>query len=417
MDAAWFDTARFGMFIHWGHASQRGWELSWPLVGGVGSLPGARDVGVAEYHAGATTFNPRPGAARAWAELAKAAGMRYAVLTTKHHDGFALWPTAQGDWSIARTPYRGDLVREYVHAFREAGLRIGFYFSLIDWHHPDYPAFSESDKPYRFGRWRQPSPEQWQRYHAFMAAQLRELLTWYGPIDLLWFDGGWERSAAQWRTPELEALIRGLQPGILLNDRLPGAGDYDTPEQAVPPAPPPGRWETCLTMDGSWGYNPSDRQRKSPTSLVHTLCETAGKGGNLLLNVSPDEHGELPGWQVERLEAFARWMQPHAEAIHGTVAGLDPWQFYGPTTRRGDRLYLHLLARPYESVSLRGVPLRKVQSVSLLGGPPLACEQRLSATDALFSPDPRGELVISIPEQLLDPVASVLAVDFEPGTF
>src|SRR5205807_10237179 len=143
--------------------------------------------------------------------------------------------------------------------FRAQGMQVGLYYSLIDWHHPDYPAFTESDKPYRFGGWRQPAPEQWARFTEFMFGQIRELLTNYGPIEVLWFDGGWERTAEQWRSRELVEMVRALQPNILINDRLPGFGDYDTPEQFVPAMPPGRRWETCMTINHSWGYNPNDR--------------------------------------------------------------------------------------------------------------------------------------------------------------
>jgi alpha-L-fucosidase len=202
--------------------------------------------------------------------------MQYAVLTTKHHDGFALWPTRASDFSIARTRYGGDLVREFVEATRAAGLRVGFYFSLCDWHHPDYPAFTDADRPYRFGMAPKPTPEQWGRFQTFLAAQLRELLTEYGPIDLLWFDGGWERTADAWKSFDLVRMIRELQPGIVINDRLPGAGDYDTPEQFVPAEPPPRAWETCMTMNESWAWNPEDPDYKSPRALVHALCGSRG---------------------------------------------------------------------------------------------------------------------------------------------
>jgi alpha-L-fucosidase len=409
----WFDTARFGMFIHWGHVSQQGWELSWPLVGGAPVFPACQDVPAAEYHAGATRFSPTPGAARDWMARARRAGMTYAVLTTKHHDGFALWPTRAADWSIARTPYGGDLVREYVDAARAEGLRVGFYFSLSDWHHPDYPPFTDDDRPYRYGQVPKPTAEQWERFVAVLFRQIAELLTDYGRIDVLWFDGGWERSAEAWHCAELETRIRALQPEILINDRLPGSGDFDTPEQFVPPQPPARAWETCLTMNDSWGWNPSDTQYKSARSLVHTLCEVAGRGGNLLLNVSPTGDGSLPPAHVERLDAIARWMEAYGESIVGTAPGLEPWQFYGPSTRRGSTVYLHLLQRPYDSVTLRGVYIKRVQAArELRSGTSLAFRSRCTIIDQLLNSDPLGELTIDVPESLLDPLATVIAVDF-----
>lgn len=407
---AWFDAARFGMFVHWGHVSQRGSELSWPLVGGVPLLPYSNDdVGVAEYHATAATFCPEVGAAERWAAAAADAGMGYAVLTARHHDGFALWPSLSTDWSIARTPYRGDLVGEYVDAMRGAGLRVGLYLSLSDWHHPDYPAFGEEDRPYLTYLGRRADPEAWHRYLDSLFGQVKELLTGYGSIDYLWFDGQWERSAEEWRAVELLAMIKAFQPDCMVNDRLPGSGDVATPEQAVPAVAPAGRWETCLTMNRSWGWTPADTEYKSARSLVHTLSETAGRGGNLLLNVSPDGSGALPAAQVERLSSIGEWMDRNGSAIRGTAPGLEPWQFYGPSTRSDDCTYLLLLSRPYDTVSVRGVPAaRSVRHLAT--GRDLAFERVVTAEAALTG-DPLGELVITVPEALIDPIATVIVVE------
>ena len=368
-DATWFDVARLGMFVHWSHCCQLGCDLSWPLVGGPG-IPGVSIpvVPAATYHAGADTFCPEPGAARQWMGLARRAGMRYAVLTTKHHDGFALWPTAATDWSIARTPTAETWCGSSSMRVRAEGLEVGFYFSLPDWHHPDYPAVTDDDRPYSFGGRRRPSPEAWSRFVDVVFGQVRELLTGYGRVACSWWDVGFERTPEEWRADELEAMCPGAAAGILLNDRLViGRGDFETPEQFVPPTPPAGRWETCMTMNDSWGYVPRDGRYKSVRDLVDTLCEVAGRGGNLLLNVSPSADGALPPEQVERLEAIAAWMDRNGEAIHGTTPGLEPWQWYGPSTRKGDLIFCHLLQRPYETVTVRGLPIRHVQGVRAVG--------------------------------------------------
>lgn len=400
----WFDGARFGMFVHWTHIANRGFELSWPLVGGNPVLPYAGDVAVDDYYSRALEFCPSRDAPREWMRIASEAGMRYAVLTTKHHDGFALWPTKQTDFSIAQTPYDGDIVGEYVEAAREFGLRVGFYYSLSDWHHPDYPAFTEADKPYLsyLGK-RSPA---WERYLDVLFGQVRELCTDYGRIDLMWFDGQWERTTDEWRADELAAMIRELQPGILINDRLPG-GDYKTPEQGVPEHAPDGRWETCLTMNRSWGFVPGDAEYKSATELVHTLCETAGKGGNLLLNVSPRGDGSLPDEQVSRLRTVAQWMSGHADSIHDTHAGIEPWQFYGPSTRRGDTVFLHCVMRPYEHVAVRGIPIKRVLG-AVIGDRELRVRGRATAEQELFSRDPIGTIFIDVPEDFIGPVATVI---------
>jgi alpha-L-fucosidase len=409
----WFDDAGLGLFVHWDHASQQGLEVSWPLVGGNFALTRCQTVPVEQYHSSAKTFDPRAFDARALAESARAAGARYLVFTTKHHSGYAMFKTRTSRFSVEHSPCGRDLVGEIAEAVRAAGLRLGFYFSLSDWSHPDYPAFTEADKPYRVGKSPPlPPPERWERYLEAMREQLRELLTGYGPVDLIWFDGGWERPFAMWRGAELVDFIRSLQPDVLLNDRLYGYGDYDTPEQFVPPKPPPRRWETCLTMNESWGYNPDDRDYKSARRLVHTLAEVRGKGGNLLLNVGPRGDGSLAPEQVERLAAVGRWMAANGESIHGARPGLEPWQFYGPSTRKGSRVYLHLLARPYDSVTVRGVPVRRVERVSVLAtGAPLPFASRTGILESLQD-DPDGELTIEVPESALDDLATVLAIDF-----
>ena len=408
----WFESARLGMFVHWGHSSTKGWELSWSLVGGVFSLPYCQDVAVAEYHQNAENFNPTAYNPRQWATLAKSLGVQYVILTTKHHDGYALFPTKTSNFSYAQGDRQSDLVRQFVEAMREADLRVGFYFSLIDWHHPDYPAFTEADKPYRFDKIPQPTPQQWSRFIDVMFEQIRELLTNYGRIDIIWFDGSWERTAEQWRSSELAQMIRQLQPDILINDRLPQQGDFATPEQFVPPQPPNGLWEVCLTMNDSWGYNIADNNYKSARALIHTLCEIAGKGGNLLLNVSPMGDGSIPLLQQERLSAVQGWMSRYGESIIGTRSGLEPWQFYGPSTRRDNFYYLHLLMKPYETISVRGIPIKRVKSVKVVGSDePLTYKTRCSIMDELTQANPLGELTITIPESVIDPLATAIAIE------
>jgi alpha-L-fucosidase len=411
-DRDWFDGAGLGLFVHWTHSSVAGRELSWPLVGGGPSLPHSGECTVAEYYASVDAFDPSPGAPAEWCAAARAAGARYAVLTTRHHDGYALWPSAHASLRSSR-----DLVGEFVDACRAEDLRVGFYLSLSDWHHPDYPAFTDEMRPYAFIAYPRPEPEAWARYVDDLFGQVRELLTGYGPVAVLWFDGGWERTPDEWRATELEALIRQLQPDILLNERLPSVGDYTTPEQFVPPAPPEGRWETCLTMNESWGWVPADTDYKSPRALVHALCETVGRGGNLLLNVGPRGDGSLPPIQADRLAALARWMDRNGEAVHDTGPGLEPWQWYGPSTRRGDRTYLFCVQRPYDTVTVRGLPVRRVERVIEVGsGQELGWTSRCSILDDLFNADPQGEITIEVPEALVDPLATVLALDLGPMT-
>jgi alpha-L-fucosidase len=413
--ANWFTDARFGMFVHWGHSSQQGIELSWPLVGGFPAFPELRPVSVEQYHSTAATFNPKNWDARDLARTAKRCGMTYAVLTTKHHDGYAMFDTKTSDYGVMHSPYGGDIVREFVDAMRAEGIRIGLYFSLIDWHHPDYPPFTQDDVPYRFPRAVPPDPERWPAFVETMFEQMRELLTNYGRIDLLWFDGGWERTPEEWRAREFHDMIRRLQPDVVINDRLPGFGDYETPEQFVPPTPPQRPWETCLTINESWGYQPADTKLKSARRLIHTICEVAGKGGNLLLNVSPTGDGNLPPEQLERLDVIAAWMARNGESIVGTAPGVEAWQWYGPSTRRNGTVYLHALMRPYESVTVRGVYIKRVKSVRALStGEALQFSSRCSIMDRVLNSDPQGELTIEVPESAIDPHATAIAVEFAP---
>jgi len=413
------------MFVHWDHASQRGWEVSWPLVGGVFSLPKSQQTTAAEYHALAATFDPTGYDPVGLAQTAAAAGMRYVVFTARHHNGYSMYDTAVSDHKVSNSPYGApsgrDLVRETADAFRAEGLHVGLYYSLSDWYHPDYPAWTEDFRPYRLGFSPPlPSDEQANRFRKYMMAQLRELLTGYGRIDIVWFDGGWERPATWWDTGAVESLIHDLQPDALINDRLPGRGDFVTPEQFVPATAPGARWESCLTMNDSWGYNPDDTEYKSARAIIHALCETAGRGGNLLLNVSPKGDGTIPDEQTVRLAEVAGWMSRHASAIHDTTAGLEPWQFYGPSTRTGQAgssvlVNLFLLMRPYETVTVRGLPVRRIQSVRVVAsGTELRFDTRTGIFESLM-PDPDGEIIITVPATEIDEYATVLQVEITPA--
>jgi alpha-L-fucosidase len=207
-------------------------------------------------------------------------------------------------------------------------------------------------------------------------------------------------------------MIRKLQPHILINDRLPDCGDFATPEQFIPPRPPAHRWETCLTINDSWGYNTEDQNFKSARELIHSLCEVAGKGGNLLLNISPMGNGAIPPELMERLEVIGGWMQDYGESIVNTEPGLEPWQFYGTSTRRENRIYLQLLMKPYETIKVRGIPIKRVKSVFALPmGQSLEYESRCAIMDSLFNPDPEGELTIVMPESSINDYATVIGIE------
>ena len=307
-DLGWFSGAGLGIFIHWDHASQQGLEISWAMAG-LTSIEGPPQTEVTpeQYHSSAATFDPQRWDPAGLARLFREAGAIYVVFTTRHHAGYSMFHTRHSTFSIVHSPYRRDILRELVDALRAEGLRVGLYYSLSDWHHADYPAFRESDKPYPQGAYRRPAPEAWARYLDYLRGQLTELLTNYGRIDLLWFDGQWERTAEEWHAAELRDLVASLQPHVIVNDRLPGQGDYATPEQSLPAIAPAGPWELCLSMGSSWSYRPDEANYLSTAEILTSLTKVAELGGNLLLNVSPMGDGSLPQPQVDRLREIGAW--------------------------------------------------------------------------------------------------------------
>ncbi|RPJ61342.1 MAG: alpha-L-fucosidase [Dehalococcoidia bacterium] len=416
-----WDDARLGIFVHWSHSSQQGVELSWPMVGGTSTMPYCQNMTVEQYQSSAATFNPQKWDPVALAKLFKKAGAQYTVIITQHCDGYAMFDSKLNDFGVMHSPIGRDLVREYVDAVRAEGMGVGLYYTLADWYHPDYPAVTEADKPYHYYMGAPlPPPEQWQRYLDFVFGQVREILTNYGKIDEIWFDSQWEHKAADWKPKELAEMVRSLQPGIKINDRLPGQGDFDTPEKFLPAVPPKRAWETCMTMNDSWGYNKDDPSYKSSTEIIQTLCEIAGKGGHLLLNVSPMGDGQLPPEQIQRLNDMAAWMALNHESITGTKPGLESWQFYGPSTQKDNTIYLHLLSKPYESITVRSVHVNKVKSVRVLGsGKELQFTKRVTLLDQVRKElmnfnDPVGDLVVIVPESVIEPHATVIAIEMNP---
>ncbi|MFD7094208.1 alpha-L-fucosidase [Streptomyces xanthophaeus] len=364
----WFTDAKLGIFLHYGIYAVDGVAESWSLYSG--------ELSREEYMGQLAGFTASAFDARAWARLFTRAGARYAVLTARHHDGVCLWDTAVSDLNVVRrTPARRDLVAEYTEALREEGLKVGLYYSHSDWSHPDYASVVHPQPPNEDVAVHplvapadgEEDPEAWARYLAYRDAQVGELVSRFGP-DLLWFDGEWERSEEQWGLGRLAAQILEGNPETVLNARMLSHGDYATPEQGVPLERPAGPWELCLTLNGSWGFQPQDREHKSVRRLVRYFTETIGMGGNLLLAVGPREDGTIPQEQVERLEGLGAWIAAHSEAVLSTVAGLPAGHHYGPSTLCADgrTLYLVCFDPPREAVSLRGLRNR-VRRVSVLG--------------------------------------------------
>ncbi|MET7541163.1 alpha-L-fucosidase [Streptomyces sp. NPDC005507] len=404
----WFTDGKLGIFLHWGIYSVDGVAESWSFFNG--------QVPYDAYMAQLDGFDAQKWDPDAWADLFVEAGAAYAVLTAKHHDGVALWDTQAGDLSVVkRTPAARDLITPYVDALRRRGLKVGLYYSHLDWSHPDYatvrPDGQDPDdrgNPYAMPAVGEESPERWDAFLAFHRAQVRELLGLFQP-DLLWFDGEWERSPEQWGMAELAELIAELSPHTVVNGRLTGHGDYATPEQGVPVEPPKGPWELCLTVNDSWGYQPQDDHHKSPRQLVRVFAETVGGGGNLLLAVGPKADGTIPPEQAERLEALGEWIAGHRPAVRDTGRGLPHGHFYGPSALSADRrtLYLFLFDRPNEYVVLRGVR-NVVRSARVLGTGTDVRHERVGGLGEV-----PGWEYLYVHDDQLDPLCTVVALELD----
>jgi alpha-L-fucosidase len=376
---AWFRDARFGMFIHWGLYAipARGeWVRSVERIRQEDYLEYFREFSAAEY-------NPRE-----WARLAKRAGMKYAVLTAKHHDGFCLWDTKLTDFKSTNTPAARDLVREYLEAFRAEGLKTGLYFSIIDWRHPDFPHFGDRQHPLRDDQNEKNDGRDFNRYLDFMHGQVRELLTDYGRLDIIWFDFSYgEMKGPKWKAQELINMVRSLQPWIITDNRLEGsgeesgtiltanpsdyAGDFACPEQMIPPGGiknelgQPVPWESCITLNNHWGYCAADSHWKSVEMVIRMLVECVSKGGNLLLNVGPDAKGRIPWASAAVLEELGLWMADNGESIYGCGASEYQKPEWGRFTQNGKKLYAHILEAQAGGICLPGLA-GKVESLRLL---------------------------------------------------
>ena len=360
----WWREARFGMFIHWGLYSIPAGVWKGQEVTGLSCWnPSTLRIPTAEWSALSRQFNPVKYQPRDWAKLAKSAGMKYAVITVKHHDGFCLFDSKLTDFTAMHCPAHRDLIREWVEAFRGEGLRVGFYYSLIDWHHPQYPVAGDPFHPERDRPEVVAQPRDLNKYLEYMHSQVRELMTNYGKIDILWFDFSYEPKmhGEAWRATELMNMVRTLQPDIIVNNRLESAGevrtgstalgDFSTPEQKIP-GDSAVDWETCMTMNDDWGYKSFDHNWKSTETLLRNLVDICSKGGNYLLNVGPTAEGVIPQASVGRLEQIGRWMQVNGESIYGTSASPFKQQFpWGRCTCKTlhdgkTRLYLHVFDWP-----------------------------------------------------------------------
>ncbi len=352
---AWWRRAKFGMFIHWGLYSVLG-RHEWAMDG--------EAIPAAEYELLAKRFRPKAGAPRRWAKLARAAGMKYMVLTAKHHEGFCLWDTATTDYCAPKQACGRDLVAEFIRAARAEGLGVGLYFSLADWHHPDGLAC-------------QRDPQARRRFVAYVHEQVRELCSRYGKIDILWYDYPFPMTAAaQWQSRRLNAMVRRLQPDILINDRSLRLEDFATSEQKISPATGPRAWEACMTMNDSWGYQRDDDHWKPARQIVRNLITCARKGGNYLLNVGPRSDGAVPAESVRTLKQVGSWLKRNGR----TIFDVEPTDATGARffncTASGLTLYVHCFYWPGQRWSIPGLKCKVLSARFAASGKRIAFRQQ-----------------------------------------
>ncbi len=384
-DSEWFRHDRFGMFIHWGAYAvpARGeWVRS------------HERIGVEDYQWCVESFRPDHFDPEAWARAAADAGMKYAVLTAKHHDGFCLFDSALTDYSTMHNGWGRDVVAEFLAAFRARGLRVGLYYSLLDWHHPDYPAFGDPYHPSRDDVALRDRPGDFDRYLDYLHGQVRELCTDYGSLDLLWFDFSYDTLTADaWRARELVEMVRDLQPHVLIDNRLeasggapgsivtddptPFSGDFASPEQIIPPegirtsSGVPVPWEACITLNNSWGYTTFDTAWKPAELIIRKLVECVSKGGNLLLNVGPDARGRIPQPSLDVLARVGRWLEANGESVYGAGPCDLPKPEWGRYTRPAGHcdaevVYAHVLESQIGPLALVALDRDDIRSIRLV---------------------------------------------------
>jgi len=405
---------RFGLFIHWGPVSLKGTEIGWSR--GV-------QVPVEEYDNLYKRFNPVKFDARQWVGLAKEAGMKYIVLTAKHHDGFSLWDSEYTDYDIMSTPFKRDIVKELSEECRRQGLMFCTYYSIIDWYHPDYVPRGKGDT-------RPPESANYERYVKFMKNQVRELITQRGPLGVMWFDGEWEQTWTHEHGLDLYAFVRGLKPDILVNNRVDKgrrgmqgmfkssefAGDFAMPEQQVGKFEKKVPWESCITICRQWAWKPKDRL-KSLDECIRTLVSAAGGDGNLLLNVGPMPDGQIEPRQADRLKQIGTWMKTNGPSIYGTRGGPFKPTAWCASTHAENRIYLHVLQWPDKSDTVVLPPLgKKIIGSSLLAGGKVAVAQSDSRITVTVSGQHRQPLDTVVVLQLDGPASEIVPVAVGSGT-
>ena len=396
----WFADAKLGIFIHWGIYSVNGIDESWSFHN--------KKISFENYMKQLTGFTASKYDPQAWADLIKESGARYAVITTKHHDGVALWPTKQNHYNVVdNTPAKRDVLKPFYKALDKDGIRRGAYFSLIDWSYPDYPGFLKDSSRYNVADY----PKRWEKFQQFFQAQIAEVNQLYKP-DLWWFDGDWEHSPEEWQAQKVRGEILSVNPNAIINGRLQGYGDYDTPEQNFPVSRPKFNWwELCMTTNNNWGYHPDDTNYKTPFEVISIFVDAVSNGGNLLLDIGPKADGTITAEQVHILKELGKWNKKNGEAIFGTLPGLPQGHFYGPTTMSKDStiLYLFLPGQTTGNVMLKGL-INKIKDIQVVGTAKHLQPKIVGKIS--WSPVP-GLVFINVPLQDKDPYITVLKLKLD----
>ena len=396
----WFSNAKLGIFIHAGIYSVKGVSESWSFHN--------KEISYKEYMSQLNGFTLKKYDAVKWASLIKMSGAKYAVVTTKHHDGVAAYNTGLNNLSFNKaTPAKQDLIAPLYTALRKQGIKIGAYFSLIDWSDNNYPGFLKDSSRYKIAE----DTARWNNFRTFFQAQIKELSTKFNP-DLFWFDGDWEHSAAEWQASKVRASILSVNKNAIINGRLQGFGDYDTPEQNFPVTRPKlAHWEMCMTMNNNWGYRKSDTMWKTANEIIAIFTDVVSNGGNLLLDIGPKEDGTFPKEVHQILKELGDWNHRNGEAIFNTVGGIGQGHFYGPTTLSKDSstLYLFIQGKITGNISLKGLN-NKIKRVTILHNKKIIYPKVVGKISWSKVP---GIVFMNVPEGVSDKYVTVLKVELD----
>lgn len=394
---AWFKDAKLGIFIHWGIYAVNGISESWSFYNG--------RISYEDYIKQLKGFTASKYDPDYWAKLIRESGAKYSVITSRHHDGFALWDTKFGKLNaVENAAVKKDVLTPFVKALRNNDLKVGIYYSLSDWSNNDYTNFTREITRYKISD----EPSRWTKYVNYFQGQLHELMDKYNP-DLWWFDGDWEHNADEWQADKVRSMLLEKNPNVIINSRLQGRGDYETPEQGPPVLPPKAEyWELCYTMNDSWGYQQNDTNYKTPKELLDVFVDCISQGGNLLLDIGPKADGTIPDEQVNILKEFGKWTSKNKEAIYGTRKGIPYDYYHGPSalSKDGKTLYLFVKGDPKGEILLKGIN-NKINSVWVVGNGTALSYKTFSKVYWNKYP---GLTYIQIPENVLDEYYTVIAV-------